>query len=47
MAIFNLIEFKFIRAYPYQKLHILFYSNGLAIGSGFPEITHLKKNNGR
>ena len=29
--------------YPYLKLHILFYSNGLAIWSGFPDIMHLKK----
>ena len=26
--------------YPYQELHILFYSNGLAIWSGFPDIMH-------
>ena len=29
--------------YPYLKLHILFNSNGLAIWSGFPDITHSKK----
>ena len=29
--------------YPYLELHILFYSNGLAIWSGFPDTTHLKK----
>ena len=29
--------------YPYLKLHILFYSNGLAILSGFPDITHIRK----
>ena len=29
--------------YPYRKLHILFYSNGLAIWSGFPDITHITK----
>ena len=29
--------------YPYLELHILFYSNGLAIWSGFPNITHIKK----
>ena len=40
---FNLIKFKFLRAYPYLEQHILFYSNGLAIGSGFPDITHMKK----
>ena len=27
--------------YPYLKLHILFNSNGLAIWSGFPEITKI------
>ena len=34
---------KFFMAYPYLELHILFYSNGLAIWSGFPDITHIKK----
>ena len=29
--------------YPYLKLHILCNSNGLAIWSGFPDITHSKK----
>ena len=29
--------------YLYLKLHILFYCNGLAIWSGFPDITHKKK----
>ena len=29
--------------YPYLELHILFYSNGLAIWSGSPDITHIKK----
>ena len=29
--------------YPYLELHILFYSDGLAIWSGFPDITHIKK----
>ena len=29
--------------YLYLKLHILFYSNGLTIWSGFPDITHIKK----
>ena len=38
---------KFFMVYPYLELQILFYSNGLAIWSGFPDITHLKKNNGR
>ena len=26
-----------------MKLHILVYSNGLTIWSGFPDITHIKK----
>ena len=46
-AILNLIKLNFFTEYPYLKLHILFYSNGLAIWSGFPDITHIKKNNGR
>ena len=29
--------------YHYLKRHILFNSNGLAIWSGFPDITHVKK----
>ena len=29
--------------YPYLKLHNLFHSNGLAIWSGFPDITHIKQ----
>ena len=42
-ALLNLIKLKFLRKYPYLKLHILFYSNGLAIWSDFPDITHIKK----
>ena len=42
-AILNLIKLKFFMVYPYLKLHILFNSNGLAIWSGFPDITHNKK----
>ena len=42
-AIFNFIRLKFFMVYPYLELHILFYSNGLAIWSGFPDITHIKK----
>ena len=34
---------KFFMVYPYLELHILFYSNGLAIWSGFPDNTHIKK----
>ena len=29
--------------YPYLEQNILFYSNGLAIWSGFPDMTHIKK----
>ena len=36
-AIFNFIMLKFFMVYPYLELHILFYSNGLAIWSGFPD----------
>ena len=42
-AILNLIKLKFVMVYPYLKLHILFDSNGLAIWSGFPDVTHNKK----
>ena len=42
-AIFNFIMLKCFMVYPYLELHILFYSNGLAIWSGFPDITHIKK----
>ena len=41
--LFCRIKFKFLRAYTYLKPHIFFNSNGLAIGSGFPDITHMKK----
>ena len=34
---------KFFMVYPYLELHILFYSNGPAIWSGFPDITNIKK----
>ena len=43
LAILNFIMLKFFMAYPYLELHILFYSNGLGIWSGFPDITHIKK----
>ena len=33
-AILNSIELNIFREYPSQKLHILFYSNGLAIWHG-------------
>ena len=45
-AILNLIELKIFRTNPYLKPHILFYSNGLAFRHGFPDITHIKANNG-
>ena len=32
-----------VPVYPYLELHILFYSNGLAIWSGFPDIMHIEK----
>ena len=38
---------KFFMLYPYWEMYILFYSNGLAIRSDFPDITHLKKIIGR
>ena len=42
-AILNLIKLNFFMVYPYLKLNILFNSKGLAIWSGFPDITHIKK----
>ena len=33
--------------HPLLKSHILFYSNGLAIQYGLPNISHVKMNNGR
>ena len=39
--ILNLIKLTFLRAYPSLKPHILFYSNGVAIRHGLPDITHL------
>ena len=41
-AILNLIKLNFFMVYPNMKLNILFNSNGLAILSGFPDITHIK-----
>ena len=45
LCIWKLIKLKFFIVYPYLKLHILFNtcSNGLAIWSGFLDITHIKK----
>ena len=37
-AILNLIKSKFVRVHPPLKSHILFYSNGVAILSGFHDI---------
>ena len=42
-AILNLIKLKFFMVYPYLKLHILVDSNGLAIWSGSPDISHITK----
>ena len=42
-AILNLIQLNFFMVYPDLKLNILFDSKGLAIWSGFAEITHIKK----
>ena len=42
-AILNFIMLTFFMVYPYLELHILFYSNGLAIWSGFPILRILKK----
>ena len=44
-AILNMIELNLFRAYRSQNLHVLFYSNGLAIWHGFSDITHIKDNN--
>ena len=43
----NLAELNFFGAYHSLKPHILFYSNGLAILHGFPDITHVKVNNSK
>ena len=43
----QLIELKFFKAYTSLKPHILFYSNGLPIWHGFPDITHIEINNSR
>ena len=37
---------QFLRVYPSQKLHILFYSNHLVIWHSCPDITHDKVNKG-
>ena len=33
------------KACPYLEMHNLFYSNGLDIQHGFPDITHIKLSN--
>ena len=38
---------KIFRAYPYLNSYILFYSKGLAIWHGLPDIRHIKVNYGR
>ena len=45
-AILNLIKSKFSKMHPQLKSHISFYSNGLAIEHGLPNIAHVKVNNG-
>ena len=37
-AIFNFIDLKFLKMHPLLKPHNLFYSNGVAILSGFHDI---------
>ena len=39
---FEFFHVEIFMAYPYLEQHIMFYSNGLAIWSGFPDITHIK-----
>ena len=41
-AILNLIELTFLSAYTSLKPYISFYSNGLAILHGLPDIMHIK-----
>ena len=43
LAILNFIMLKFFMVYPYLELHILSYSNDLAILFGFQDIAHIKK----
>ena len=44
-AILNLIKSKFFKMHPLLKSHILFYSNGLAIQHGLPDIRPIEVNN--
>ena len=41
-AIWNLIELKILRTYPFLKPHMLFHSNGLAIWHGLPDRSTIK-----
>ena len=47
MATSKFDQFKLYRIHPSMTSRILFYSNDLAIWHGFPDITHIKVNNGR
>ena len=42
VAIFNFIDLKFFKMHPLLKPHNLFYSNGVAILSGFHDIYSAK-----
>ena len=49
-AIFNLIKSTFFKVHPHLKSHISFYSNGVAILSGFHDIRNMRPvevNNGQ
>ena len=44
-VILNLIKSNFFKMHPPLKSHILFYSNGLAIQHGLPDIRPIEVNN--
>ena len=44
-ALLNSIESKVFKRHPLSKRHILFYSNGLAIKHGLPDIRPIEVNN--
>ena len=44
---FEFDQVVFFRAYPHPKLHILFFSDGLAIWHGLPDNRNIKVNYGR
>ena len=46
-AILNLFKSNFFRMHSLLKSHILFYSNGLAIQHGLPDIRPVEVNNGQ